>query len=73
MRVSFFVRKRGGRCDSGVGLLVMLVMAAVVAVAVYGELPRASLDGRRQKEQLLIEPGEQYQRAIRVPGGLTRS
>ena len=66
MKRPYFARRRGARGDSGAGLLMVLVMAAVVAIAVYGELPRVAVEARRQKEQLLIERGEQYQRAIEL-------
>jgi hypothetical protein len=35
-------------------------------VALYSELPRAAFEAQRAKEQLLIERGEQYKRAIQL-------
>jgi hypothetical protein len=41
-------------------------MAAVIAVTLYKEIPRVAFETERQKEQLLIERGEQYKRAIQL-------
>ena len=41
-------------------------MAAVIAISLYMEIPRIAFEAQRQKEQLLIERGEQYKRAIQV-------
>jgi hypothetical protein len=47
-------------------LLFVLLMAAVVAISLYKQLPRVAFDTQRQKEQMLIERGEQYKRAIQL-------
>jgi type II secretory pathway pseudopilin PulG len=52
--------------ESGFALLTVLLMAAVIAISLYLELPRVAFEAQRQKEQLLIERGEQYKRAIQV-------
>src|SRR5271157_59282 len=44
---------------------MVFVMAAVIAITLYMELPRVAFDVQRQKEQLLMERGQQYQLAIR--------
>lgn len=54
------------RHQSGFAMLLIFVMAASVAVMLYMEMPRLMFEAQRQKEQLLIERGEQYQRAIQV-------
>src|SRR5439155_15653096 len=52
------------RQDSGFALLLVLLMGAVIAITLYKEIPRIAFESQRQKEQLLIERGEQYKRAI---------
>jgi uncharacterized membrane protein YgcG len=54
------------RKDSGFALLLVFLMAAVIAITLYTEIPRVAFESQRQKEQLLIERGEQYKRAIVV-------
>jgi len=41
-------------------------MAASVAVMLYVQLPRAAFESQRDKEQLLIDRGEQYSRAVQL-------
>ncbi|HBY61483.1 MAG TPA: type II secretion system protein, partial [Solibacterales bacterium] len=55
------MRQEGER---GFALLLVFAMAAAVAILLYSELPRAMFESQRAKEQLLVERGEQYQRAI---------
>jgi len=50
--------------DSGFALLLVFLMASLIAISLYMELPRVAFQAERQKEQLLIEHGEQYKRAI---------
>ncbi len=57
------MNKRG---ESGFALLLVFLMAAVVAITLYMQIPRVAFQSQRQKEQLLIERGEQYQRAIQL-------
>ena len=57
------MRKRG---ESGFALLLVFLMAAVIAISLYVEMPRVAFQAQRQKEQLLIERGEQYKRAIQL-------
>ncbi|HWB83460.1 MAG TPA: hypothetical protein VG675_04930 [Bryobacteraceae bacterium] len=54
------------RKDSGFALLLVFLMAAVIAIALYREIPRVAFQAQRQKEQLLIDRGEQYKRAIEI-------
>ena len=53
------------RKDSGFAMLLVFLMAAAIAITLYMEVPRVAFDSQRQKEQLLIERGEQYKIAIR--------
>ena len=39
-------------------------MASMIAISLYVELPRVAFQAERQREQLLMERGEQYKRAI---------
>lgn len=59
-------RPRPGRKDSGFALLLVFLMAAVIAITLYMEIPRVAFESQRQKEQLLVERGEQYKRAIQL-------
>jgi type II secretory pathway pseudopilin PulG len=56
--------KRQGQ--SGFALLLVLAMTAVVAIMLYMEVPRVAFEAQRDKEQLLIDRGEQYSRAIQL-------
>jgi hypothetical protein len=62
-------RRRGGKAktgEEGFVLLLIFAMAAAVALMLYIELPRVSFEAQRSREQLLIERGEQYKRAIQL-------
>jgi hypothetical protein len=52
--------------ESGYAMLLVFLMAAMIAIALYNELPRVAFEAQRAKEQLLIERGEQYKRAIQL-------
>jgi len=52
--------------ESGYAMLLVFLMAAMIAIALYRELPRVAFEAQRAKEQLLIERGEQYKRAIQL-------
>lgn len=54
------------RGESGFALLLIFLMAAVAAVMLYMALPRVAFEAQRNKEELLIERGEQYKRAIQL-------
>jgi hypothetical protein len=55
--------KRGER---GFALLLIFAMASAMVFLLYMEMPRVLFEAQRNKEQLLIERGEQYKRAIQV-------
>ena len=63
------MRRRHGRTrrerEGGFALLLVFVMAAVIGITLYMELPRLAFQVQRQKEQMLMERGQQYQLAIR--------
>jgi uncharacterized membrane protein YgcG len=52
--------------ESGYALLLIFAMAATIAVMLYMELPRVAFEKQRDREQVLIEHGEQYKRAIQL-------
>ena len=57
-------RTQSRRQESGFALLFIFAMAATVAIMLYMELPRVAFEAQRDKEQLLIDRGEQYSRAV---------
>lgn len=52
--------------QSGFILLAIFLMAGLVAITLYQQLPRIAFESERDKEQLLIERGEEYVRAIQL-------
>ena len=58
------VRKREG--ERGFALLLIFLMASVLAISLYYEIPRVAMQDQRDKEQILIDRGEQYKRAIQL-------
>jgi hypothetical protein len=52
--------------ERGFALLLVLLMAAAVAFSLYTQLPRVGFESMREKEQLLMDRGNQYKRAIQV-------
>ena len=58
--------QRGAPDQRGFALLVIFLMAAAVAFTMYQELPRAAFESVRDKEQILMDRGNQYKRAIQV-------
>jgi hypothetical protein len=50
----------------GSAILVILVFAAVIAIALYRELPVATFEAQRQKEELLMDRGNEYKRAVQL-------
>ena len=54
------------RRERGFALLLIFVLAAAVAISLYRELPRVAFEAQRNKEEMLIQRGEQYTRAIQL-------
>jgi hypothetical protein len=52
--------------ESGYALLFVYAMAASIAIMLYMQVPRVAFEAQRDKEQLLIDRGEQYSRAIQL-------
>ncbi|MDP9169483.1 MAG: hypothetical protein M3N54_02590 [Acidobacteriota bacterium] len=52
--------------ESGFALLFVYAMAAAVAIMLYMQLPRVAFEAQREKEQLLIDRGQQYSRAVQL-------
>ncbi len=52
--------------QSGSALLIVLVLAAMIAIMLYRELPVATFEAQRQKEELLIDRGNEYKRAVEL-------
>jgi hypothetical protein len=56
--------KKRANPESGFAVLFIYAMAATIAIMLYMELPRVAFEAQRDKEQLLIDRGEQYSRAV---------
>lgn len=56
-------RERGER---GSALLIVLVFSAVLLIMLYREIPIAMFEAQRQKEQLTVDHGHEYQRAVQL-------
>jgi len=50
----------------GSALLIVFVFAAMLAIMLYREMPVAAFEAQRQKEELLIDRGNEYKRAIKL-------
>jgi hypothetical protein len=58
------VNRREG--ERGFALLVIFLMAAAVSIALYIEMPRVAFESQRNREELLVQRGEQYKRGIEL-------
>jgi type II secretory pathway pseudopilin PulG len=56
------IRRR--HSERGFMLLFVLLVAAGIAISLYMELPRVAFETQRNREELLVQRGKQYQRAI---------
>ena len=52
--------------ERGFALLMIFVMAAVIAITLYMEMPRVAFESQRAKEQLLVDRGNEYKRGIQL-------
>lgn len=57
---------RPRQSERGYALIFVFAMSAMMAMMLYMEMPRLALEMQRNREELLIERGEQYARAIKV-------
>ena len=64
MKKKKHIKSRRG--ESGFALLLVFAMAATIALMLYIELPRVAFEAQRDREELLIERGEEYKRAIQL-------
>ena len=60
------IRQTRRREESGFALLMIFVMAALIAIGLYYEMPRVAFESQRAREQLLVDRGMQYRRAIQL-------
>lgn len=68
MRSKFQSRPSGSgpQGERGFALLVVFLIAAGIMISLYIEIPRVAFESQRNREEMLIERGEQYSRAIEV-------
>lgn len=57
---------RRARGQRGSALLIVFVFAAIIAIALYAEMPIAVFEAKREKEQLLIDRGNEYAHAVKL-------
>jgi hypothetical protein len=57
-------RRRAKKDERGFALLLVFLLASAVALTLYRQMPREAFESERDKEQMLIDRGEQYKRAI---------
>jgi hypothetical protein len=58
------MKRRARKNERGYALLLVFLMASAIAIMLYRQLPREAFESERDKEQMLIDRGEQYKRAI---------
>ena len=64
--VSSRSRQTARGAEEGSALLIVLVLAAMVAIALYMEIPDVFFEAQRQKEQMAIDRGGEYVNAIKL-------
>ena len=52
--------------ESGYALLFIFLTIAIIGISLYTAMPRVAFESQRDKEQLLVDRGEQYKRAIQL-------
>ena len=57
-------RRRSG--ERGSALLIVFVFAATLAIMLYMELPVAAFEAQRNREQLVIDRGNEYAHAVKL-------
>src|SRR4051794_6992388 len=58
--------RRGKSDERGFAMLLVFLMASIIGITLYLEIPRIAMQTQRDKEQILIDRGEQYKRAIQL-------
>ena len=58
--------RRRGNGERGFALLVVFLLSAGILISLYLEMPRVAFESQRNREEMLLERGEQYSRAIEV-------
>src|SRR5437764_1106262 len=66
MPVATCRKSEPGKGEGGFAVLLVFLMASMVAISLYYEIPRFAMQKQRDKEQILIDRGEQYKRAIQL-------
>jgi hypothetical protein len=57
---------RRPRAERGSALLIVFVFAAMIAIMLYAEMPVAVFEAKRQKEQLLVDRGNEYAHSVKL-------
>ncbi|MBV8819396.1 MAG: hypothetical protein JO022_13640, partial [Acidobacteriaceae bacterium] len=52
--------------ERGYAVLMVFVLSACIAITLYNEIPRVAFEAQRGREQLLVDRGDQYKRAIQI-------
>ncbi len=60
------IHKQRRKQQGGFALILVTVMAAVIAIALYNELPRLMFESQRVKEEILVQRANQYVRAVQL-------
>jgi hypothetical protein len=58
--------RRASDAERGSALLIVFVFAAILAITLYMELPVVAFEAKRQKEQLLVDRGQEYAHAVKL-------
>lgn len=60
------ISRRSRRGERGYALMFVFLLAAAAALNIYLELPRVAFESQRLREELLVERGLEYRRAIQL-------
>ena len=52
--------------ERGFALLLIFLLASLIGISLYMEMPRVAFETQRNREELTVDRGEQYKRAIQV-------
>ena len=52
--------------ERGFAVLLIFLLFSLVAISLYMEMPRVAFETQRNREELTVDRGEQYKRAIQV-------